>query len=102
MEKSPLKPVPSGSLPSPTVGVNGEPLVAVMMVPSSQPPSTYDVIPEDFGPGTSQITVPVKVCLTSKSQAPIRYDLTSKSGTATEFTQVSPVTGAELVSRQLP
>src|SRR5260370_24377258 len=91
----------SGSPPPPNVTVKGDPLVAVTMVPSSPPPTIKEAIP-DLGPGTSQMAVPTKVWRTSKSHAPILYCLLSRSGTAIELTYVSPVTGAELVSRHLP
>src|SRR5712692_8130503 len=50
MEKSPLNPVPSGSPPPPIVGVKGDPVVAVTIAPSSQPPARYPAVPV-FGPG---------------------------------------------------
>src|SRR5579859_4944503 len=102
MEKSPLKPVPSGSLPSPVVKVNGAPVSAVTMAPSSQPFTTLLAMPEEnFALGRSQIRLPTATLRRSKSQAPIRYDFCSSSGTAIEFRYVSPVTGAELRSRHL-
>src|SRR5579863_1249377 len=98
MEKSPLKPVPSGSFPSPMVAVKGAPVVAVIMLPSCQPPAKFDKITESVcGEGMFHTNVAVNICRISKSQAPTRADLTSNSGTAMEFRYVSPVTGAELV-----
>jgi hypothetical protein len=41
-----------GIAPPPKVTVNGEPLLAVTMVPSCHPPRTYDANPL-FGPGTA-------------------------------------------------
>ena len=103
MEKSPLKPVPSGSFPSPTVAVKGAPLLAETMVPSSQPPVTVDIKREPlFIEGRSHIRVPVSTCRMSKSQAPTLADLMSIKGTAIEFRKVSPVTGAELKSWHFP
>lgn len=74
IEKSPLKPEPRGSAPPPTVGVNGEPLLAVMIVPSCHPFVKNVSMPSDFGAGTCQTKLPLKLCRTSKSQAPTRYD----------------------------
>src|ERR1700716_2029612 len=95
MEKSPLKPVPNGSLPPPTV--------AVKVVPSSHPPVTAETSAEEFLiDGISHITVPENVCRMSKSHAPNRAALSIRRGTAIEFRNVSPVTGAELKSRHFP
>src|SRR5579864_5631444 len=101
--KSPLKPLPSGSLPSPTVAVNGEPVVWVMMLPSCHPPATFErSADDDFGEGRFQIKLPTSTFRMSKSQAPTRATLSRSNGTAMEVKYVSPVTGAELVSRHFP
>src|ERR1700730_11050031 len=89
MEKSPLNPVPSGSLPSPTVTVKGAPVVAVTIVPSSHPPVRVDrSAPEFFMEGRSHINVPLKTWRMSKSQAPSLADLINIKGTAIEFKNV--------------
>src|ERR1700693_1160125 len=101
--KSPLKPVPSGSLPSPTVAVKGEPVVWVMMLPSCHPPARFETNADDeLGDGRFQMKLPTSTFRISKSQAPTRADFTRSNGTAMEVKYVSPVTGAELVSRHLP
>src|SRR5438270_13171254 len=103
MEKSPLNPVPNGSLPSPAVTVNGAPLVAVTIVPNCHPPVTVESNrPEFFIEGRSHMKVPESTWRISKSQAPSLADLISMRGTAIEFRKVSPVTGAELKSLHLP
>src|SRR5579864_2018204 len=97
IEKSPLNPVPSGSFPSPTVVVNGAPVVAVTMVPTSHPPRIVDTSGDaPFMVGSSHIKVPEKTWRMSKSHGPSLADLISRRGTAIEFRNVSPVTGAEL------
>src|ERR1700746_3523368 len=103
MEKSPLKPVPRGSFPSPAVTVNGAPLVAVTMVARSHPPVTVDNNEPEFSiDGRSHMKVAESTCRISKSHSPNRADLISMRGTAIEFRKGSPVTGAELKSRHLP
>src|SRR6267154_485420 len=103
MEKSPLNPVPNGSFPSPVVTVNGDPLVAEMMVPNSHPPVTAETKREAFFiDGMSHMSVLERTWRISKSHAPSLADLTDSKGTAIEFKKVSPVTGAELKSRHLP
>src|SRR5215470_7206105 len=93
IEKSPLNPVPSGSLPSPAVTVNGAPLVAVTIVPSCHPPVRVDrKLFEFLIEGRSHIKVPESTCRISKSHPPSRADLISISGTAIELRNVSPVT----------
>src|SRR5579863_6140809 len=101
--KSPLKPVPSGSLPSPTVAVNGEPVVYVMMLPSCHPPAKFEINADvELGDGRFQMKLPTSTFRMSKSQAPTRANLSRSNGTAMDVKYVSPVTGAELVSRHLP
>src|SRR5579863_3191773 len=103
MEKSPLKPVPKGSLPSPTVAVNGAPLYAETMVPNCQPPVMVDSKREPaFIDGRFHIRVPESTFRISKSHGPNLADLSSNKGTAIELRNVSPVTGAELKSWHFP
>src|SRR5580704_5379696 len=86
MEKSPLKPVPSGSFPSPTVAVKGAPVVAVTIVPSSHPPVNVDTNREEFFiDGRFHMRVPESTWRTSKSHAPNRADFISSKGTAIEL-----------------
>src|SRR5579863_3684974 len=86
IEKSPLNPVPNGSFPSPTVAVNGAPVVAVTMVPSAHPPVNVDTNRDEFLiDGRSHMRVPESTWRTSKSQAPNLADFTSNKGTAIEF-----------------
>src|ERR1022692_3543060 len=86
MEKSPLKLVPSGSFPSPTVTVKGAPVVAVTMVPSCHPPVNVDTSREElFMEGISHKRVAESTCRTSKSHPPSLADLISSKGTAIEF-----------------
>src|SRR5579872_3251335 len=92
MEKSPLKPVPSGSFPSPTVAVNGAPLSAEMMVPNSHPPVTVDSQRESvFMDGRSHMSVADSTLRMSKSHAPTLAGFSNNRGTAIEFRKVSPV-----------
>src|ERR1700751_5146296 len=103
MEKSPLKPVPKGSLPAPTVAVNGAPLYSETMVPNSQPPVIADTKRERaFIDGRAHIRVPESTVRISQSHAPSLADLSSNKGTAIELRNVSPVTGAELKSWHFP
>jgi hypothetical protein len=75
---------PSGSPDS--IGVKGEPVLAVMIPPSSHPPSRRDLNPDaDFGEGISQIQFPTKLWAILKSHKANRLKPSKKGKDESEF-----------------